>query len=72
MKRAMTRKRRTLKKDHSEVERSCRGVSQGKMLEDGPKSLGVSLMTLRQLRTEYGSTNRPQECPTFIRRLDGI
>ena len=34
------------------------GLEQGKSLEDVTKSLGVSLMTLHQWRTEYGSTDR--------------
>ena len=33
-------------------------VAKGKTVEDVAKSLGVSLMTLQRLRTEYGSTDR--------------
>ena len=57
MKRAMTRKRHRPEEIVAKLRETDEALSQGKILEDVAKSLGVSLMTLHRWRTEYGSTD---------------
>ncbi len=72
MKRAFTRKRHRPEEIVTKLRETDAALSQGKTLEDVAKSLDVSLMTLHQWRTVYGSTDRDAvKCLKELERKNG-